>query len=117
MCFNDNRVGVLKGDSVIDIALVIRNIPHHGLDDLMNGLIASFPSMRGRIGKAAAGARGLPVAQVKILPLLPKPVNIECMAVNHMENGTRSAPVPVNAGFRPSWTVILSSLNARAWVG
>jgi 2-keto-4-pentenoate hydratase/2-oxohepta-3-ene-1,7-dioic acid hydratase in catechol pathway len=97
LCFNDNRVGVLKGDSVVDITPVIRNIPHHGAGDLMNGLIASFATMRGRIDKAVAAGRGLPVAQVKILPPLPKPVNIECMAVNYMENGTRSAPAPINA--------------------
>jgi len=77
MCFNDHRVGVLKGDSVVDITTVIRNIPHHGAGDLMNGLIASFATMRGRIDKAVAAGRGLPVAQVKILPPLPKPVNIE----------------------------------------
>jgi 2-keto-4-pentenoate hydratase/2-oxohepta-3-ene-1,7-dioic acid hydratase in catechol pathway len=34
---------------------------------------------------------------VKIRPPLPKPVNIDCMAVNYMEDGTRKAPAPINA--------------------
>jgi 2-keto-4-pentenoate hydratase/2-oxohepta-3-ene-1,7-dioic acid hydratase in catechol pathway len=30
-------------------------------------------------------------------PPLPKPDNIDCMAVNYMEDGTRSEPAPINA--------------------
>jgi 2-keto-4-pentenoate hydratase/2-oxohepta-3-ene-1,7-dioic acid hydratase in catechol pathway len=97
MCFNDYRIGVVKGDNVVDIMSVIQNIPHHGTGDLMNGLIATFGDVRGRIDAAVAAGTGLPVAQVKIRPPLPKPVNIECMAVNYMEDGTRSAPAPINA--------------------
>ena len=39
----------------------------------------------------------MPVAQVKLRPPLPKPVNVDCMAVNYMEDGTRKAPAPINA--------------------
>ena len=34
---------------------------------------------------------------MRIRPPLPKPTNIDCMAVNYMEDGTRSAPAPINA--------------------
>ena len=37
------------------------------------------------------------MAQVKLRPPLPKPVNVDCMAVNYMEDGTRKAPAPINA--------------------
>ena len=37
-----------------------------------------------------------PVAR-PIRPPLPKPTTIDCMAVNYMEDGTRSAPAPINA--------------------
>jgi 2-keto-4-pentenoate hydratase/2-oxohepta-3-ene-1,7-dioic acid hydratase in catechol pathway len=30
-------------------------------------------------------------------PPLPKPVNVDCMAVNYMEDGTRKEPAPINA--------------------
>jgi 2-keto-4-pentenoate hydratase/2-oxohepta-3-ene-1,7-dioic acid hydratase in catechol pathway len=39
----------------------------------------------------------VPVAQVKIRPPLPKPVNVDCMAVNYMEDGTREKAAPINA--------------------
>ena len=106
MCFNDYRIGVLKGDNVVDITSVIQNIPHNGAGDLMNGLIASFSDMRARIDAAVASGSGLPVAQVKIRPPLPKPVNVECMAVNYMEDGTRSAPAPINAFHKTPSSII-----------
>ena len=97
LCFNDYRIGVLKGDNVVDITAVIQNIPHNGAGDLMNRMIERFADVRGRIDTAVAAGAGLPVKQVKIRPPLPKPVNIECMAVNYMEDGTRKAPAPINA--------------------
>ena len=39
----------------------------------------------------------MPLKSVKIRPPLPKPTTIDCMAVNYMEDGTRSAPAPINA--------------------
>ena len=95
--FNDFRLGVLKGDSVVDVTAIVQNIPHTGPGDLMNGLIARFGDFRARLEKAAAEGRGVPVTQVKIRPPLPKPVNVDCMAVNYMEDGTRKAPAPINA--------------------
>jgi 2-keto-4-pentenoate hydratase/2-oxohepta-3-ene-1,7-dioic acid hydratase in catechol pathway len=95
--FNDFRLGVLKGDAVVDVTAVVQKIPHTGPGDLMNGLIARFADYRGPLERAAADGRGVPVAQVKIRPPLPKPVNVDCMAVNYMEDGTRKEAAPINA--------------------
>ena len=95
--FNDFRLGVLKGDTVVDVTSVVQKIPHSGPGDLMNGLIARFDEFRGPLERAAAMGNGLPVAQVKLRPPLPKPINVDCMAVNYMEDGTRKAPAPINA--------------------
>src|SRR3989454_4981917 len=46
--------------------------------------------------------RGVPLDRVKIRPPLPKPTNVVCMAVNYMEDGTRSEPAPINALDRKS---------------
>jgi 2-keto-4-pentenoate hydratase/2-oxohepta-3-ene-1,7-dioic acid hydratase in catechol pathway len=97
MYFNDYRLGVLKGESVVDVTAVVRRIPHTGPGDLMNGLIARWAEFKGPLEKAVAAGKGLPVSQVKIRPPCPKPVNIECMAVNYMEDGTRKEPAPINA--------------------
>jgi len=40
---------------------------------------------------------GIPVDKVSIRPPLPKPANIDCMAVNYMENGTLAEKPPFNA--------------------
>ena len=95
--FNDYRLGVLKGERVVDVTQVVLNVPHTGPGNLINGVIEHWAELRGAIDKAAASGTGLPVAQVKIRSPLPKPVNIDCMAVNYMEDGTRKEPAPINA--------------------
>jgi 2-keto-4-pentenoate hydratase/2-oxohepta-3-ene-1,7-dioic acid hydratase in catechol pathway len=95
--FNDFRLGVLKGDSVIDVMDVVRTIPHTGPHNLISGLIERFGDYRGKLEQAAAQAQGVRVSEVRIRPPLPKPHNIDCMAVNYMEDGTRSEPAPINA--------------------
>jgi 2-keto-4-pentenoate hydratase/2-oxohepta-3-ene-1,7-dioic acid hydratase in catechol pathway len=95
--FNDFRLGVLKGDQVVDIMSVVQIIPHNGPGNLINGLIANFGDFRARIDKAVAEGSGIPLMQAKIRPPLPKPVNVECMAVNYMEDGTLKETPPINA--------------------
>ena len=97
LCFDDYKLGVLKGDRVVDVSAVVRDIPHTGPGDLINGLIARFDQYRGKLEDATASSQGVPVSSVRIRPPLPKPDNIDCMAVNYMEDGTRSAPAPINA--------------------
>ncbi len=96
--FNDYRLGVVKGDNtVVDVTAAVSDIPHVDPGDLMNGLIAKFDQYRPKIEQAAASGTGVVLSSVKIRPPLPKPATIDCMAVNYMEDGTRSAPAPINA--------------------
>jgi 2-keto-4-pentenoate hydratase/2-oxohepta-3-ene-1,7-dioic acid hydratase in catechol pathway len=97
MYFNDFRLGVLKGDNVVDVTAAVQNIPHTGPGNLINGVIERWADVRGSIERAAAAGAGLPVKQVKIRPPLPRPTNVDCMAVNYMEDGTRDKPAPINA--------------------
>jgi hypothetical protein len=55
--FNDFRLGVLKGDTVVDVTSVVQKIPHTGPGDLMNGLIARFAEFRGPLERARHGER------------------------------------------------------------
>ena len=41
--FNDYKLGVVKGDTIVDVSAVVRDIPHLGPHDLINGLIATAP--------------------------------------------------------------------------
>jgi 2-keto-4-pentenoate hydratase/2-oxohepta-3-ene-1,7-dioic acid hydratase in catechol pathway len=95
--FDDFKLGVLKGDAVVDVSETVRDIPHTGPHNLINGLIERFSDYRGRLEEAVNRGQGVPVSQVRIRPPLPKPYNIVCMAVNYMEDGTRSEPAPINA--------------------
>ena len=95
--FDEFKLGVLKGDNVVDISSVVADVPHIGPGDLISGVIERWDSLKGPIEQAVAAGQGVPLSGVKIRPPLPKPTNIDCMAVNYMENGTRSEPAPINA--------------------
>jgi 2-keto-4-pentenoate hydratase/2-oxohepta-3-ene-1,7-dioic acid hydratase in catechol pathway len=104
--FDDFKLGVLKGDSVVDVSETVRTIPHTGPHNLINGLIERFAEYKGRLEAAVSQGQGVPVGQVKIRSPLPKPYNIVCMAVNYMEDGTRSEPAPINAFHKSPHSVI-----------
>ena len=104
--FDDYKLGVVKGDNIVDVSSAVRDIPHLGPHDLINGLIARFGDYKKRLEDAAASGKAVPVSSVKLQAPLPKPGNIVCMAVNYMENGTRKEPAPINA-FHKAPTSIL----------
>ena len=95
--FNDFRLGVIKGDGVVDASAAVQDIPHTGPHDLITGLIARFEQYQGKLQQAAASGPAIPLAGLRIRPPLPKPGNIVCMAVNYMEDGTRREPAPLKA--------------------
>ena len=82
---------------VVDVSAAVREVAHTGPHDLITGVIASWAQLKGRLEEAAAKGQGAPVARVRVRPPLPRPVNIVAMAVNYMEDGTRSEPAPINA--------------------
>jgi len=104
--FDDFRLGVVVGDSVVDVAAVVADIPHTGPGDLMNGLIARFEAYRARLQAAAEAGPAQPLAGLRLRPPLPRPGNIVCMAVNYMEDGTRAAPAPLNAFHKTPGAII-----------
>ena len=96
--FDDWKLGVLKDDkTVVDVSDVVKDIPRVGPHDVINGLIARFGDYRAKLQAAVTAGKGVPVAGVKIRPPLPKPATIVAMAVNYMEDGTRTEPAPINA--------------------
>ena len=98
MYFDDYKLGVLKGDAVVDVSAVVQDIPHTGPHDLINGLIERFAEYRPRAGGGGGARQGHAARRAcSIRPPLPRPVNIDCMAVNYMEDGTRTEPAPINA--------------------
>ena len=106
--FDDFKLGVLKGDAVVDVSSVVQDIPHTGPHNLISGLIERFAGYRTRLEAAAAAGKGIPVASVRLRPPLPKPGNIDCMAVNYMEDGTLKEPAPIN-GFHKSPNAVIGN--------
>ena len=104
--FNDFKLGVVKGDRVVDVSAAVGDIPHTGPHNLISGLIERFGDYRGALEKASAEGDGVPLASVRIRPPLPRAVNIDCMAVNYMEDGTRKEPAPINAFHKSPGCVI-----------
>ena len=104
--FDDFRLGVVAGDTVVDVTALVADIPHTGPHDLINGLIARWDAYRGRLEAAAARGGGMPLSGVRLRPPLPRPGNIVCMAVNYMEDGTRAAPAPLNAFHKAPGAII-----------
>lgn len=104
--FDDFRLGVLRGDAVIDVTATGKDIPHTGPHNLMSGLIERFADYRARLQEAADRGGGVPLRQVRIRPPLPKPYNIVAMAVNYIEEGPRAVAAPINAFHKSPNSVI-----------
>jgi 2-keto-4-pentenoate hydratase/2-oxohepta-3-ene-1,7-dioic acid hydratase in catechol pathway len=103
--FDDFKLGAVKGDAVVDVSAVVKDVPHLGPQDIIRGVIERWSEFRPKL-EAAAQATGTPLDRVKIRPPLPKPVNVVCMAVNYMEDGTRSEPAPINAFLKSPGAII-----------
>jgi 2-keto-4-pentenoate hydratase/2-oxohepta-3-ene-1,7-dioic acid hydratase in catechol pathway len=104
--FDDFKLGVVKGDSVVDVSQVVREIPHTGPHNLISGLIERFADYRSALEKAVVAGTEVSLSKVRIRPPLPRPVNIDAMAVNYMEDGTRKEPAPINAFHKSPGCVI-----------
>ena len=121
--FNEFQVGVVKGDRIVDVTSVLTDIPHRDRQDLMAGLIERFDQY-GRESRRRRRAEGVPLAAVRLRPPLPRPRQIDCMAVNYMEDGTLSEPSPIN-GFHkspsavigPDETMVLADIPATVFEG
>ena len=121
--FDDDQVGVIEGDTIVDVTPLLADIPHRDRKDLMAGLIERFESYRPRLEEAARG-KGVPLSSVRLLPPLPRPTQIDCMAVNYMEDGTLPEPAPINAFHKsPSGiighegTMVLGDIPATVFEG
>ena len=104
--FNDWRLGVIKGDQVVDVTDAAKGVPHRDTRDLIVGVIAEWDSYKGKLEKAAADGKGVPLASVQLRPPVPRPGNIDCMAVNYMEDGTLPEKPAINCFHKAATAVI-----------
>ena len=104
--FNDFRLGVIKGDQVVDITDAVKDLPHRDSRDLIVGLIADWDARKAKVEQAAASGKGVALSGVRLRPPVPRPGNIDCMAVNYMEDGTLKEKPAINAFHKAATAVI-----------
>lgn len=84
--FDDYKLGVMKGDNVVDVSDVVNEIPHLEPQHILNGVIENWDTYRPKIEAAVADRAGVPLSGVKVQSPSPKPRRIICMAVNYNDN-------------------------------
>ena len=104
--FNDFRLGVITGDQVVDVTDAAKGVPHRDTRDLIVGVIAEWDSYKGKLEKAAAEGKGVALSSVRLRPPVPRPGNIDCMAVNYMEDGTLPEKPAINCFHKAATAVI-----------
>ncbi|UCC17357.1 MAG: fumarylacetoacetate hydrolase family protein [Dehalococcoidales bacterium] len=95
--FDNFRLGAIKGDKVIDLSDTVQEIPYTDPQTLIKNIIENFGNYREELQRIIDNSSGIPVNRVSIRPPLPYPANIDCMAVNYMENKTLAEKPPFNA--------------------
>ena len=95
--FNDWRLGVIKGDAVVDVTDLAKDVPHRDARDLICGVIERWDHYKGILEKAVSDGKGVPLKHVRLRPPVPRPGSIICMAVNYMEDGTLTEKPDISA--------------------
>jgi len=106
------RLGVLKDPTtLVDITPVVHRRRQGDPRLLINAVIERFAHYRGKIEQAVSDGKVIPLESVKLRPPVPRPGNIDCMAVNYAEEMIPTPP-PIN-GFHKSPNA--SSAPAKRW--
>ena len=71
--FDDFKLGVVKGDGIVDVSSVVKDIPYTNPGNLISGLIEQFAAYRGKLEAAASSGKPVPVSSVRLRAPLPKP--------------------------------------------
>ena len=103
--FNDWNLGVVKGDMIVDASPALGQVHVHSPMELVQAVIENFDDLRGPLEEYAAKEAGVPLSSVTLLPPVPRPEKIICMAVNYLEG--ENPPMPeIDAFLKASDSVI-----------
>ena len=101
--FDDYRLGVLAGDTVVDISELVGQIGV-GPQSRVAALIANWEGLTPQINEAV-GSGGVSLSSVRLRPSVPKPGQLVCAAVNYIEAGRPEAG-PFNAFLKAPTSII-----------
>src|SRR5258708_1841187 len=84
--FDNNRIGVVRGEALVDVTDMVDPAPDAWPPVAMNRLISDFAQVRGKLERAAPG-KGMPLSSVKLLTPVPWPNKIIAYPVNYHSHG------------------------------
>jgi 2-keto-4-pentenoate hydratase/2-oxohepta-3-ene-1,7-dioic acid hydratase in catechol pathway len=92
--FNDNRIGIVKGELIHDVTSVLGgNAAGEWPPVAINRLIASFAALQGKLEQQAAATPGIPLSSAKILTPVPWPNKLMAYPVNYMDHAAEMKSV------------------------
>lgn len=96
--YDDDRLGVVRGDMVHDVTELQTQI-RQSFPYAMKGdpVVAALPQWRERLERAADKAAGKPIGGVKLLPPVARPTKLTCAPTNyqaHIEEMQKAAQTP-----------------------
>ena len=98
--FDDNRLGLVQGDSVLDVTAALDALPAYRYPlPRTDQLIENFEMLKPHILAAAKGAKALPLDQVKLLSPVANPGKIVAAPVNykaHLEESRNDVEINFN---------------------
>lgn len=83
--FDDYKMGVLKGDRVVDVTSLLQHVGVKPPEYLMEEVIEDFDAFRPKFEELVARETGVPKSDVKIRPPLPRPHNILAAFANYQD--------------------------------
>jgi len=98
--FDDNRLGLVQGDSVLDVTAALDALPAYRYPlPRTDQLIEHLEMLKPHILEAAKGAKAIPLAQVKLLSPVANPGKIVAAPVNykaHLEESRNDVEINFN---------------------
>ena len=98
--FDDNRLGLVQGDHVLDVTAALDALPAYRYPlPRTDQLIENLDMLKPHILEAAKGAKAIPLAQVKLLSPVANPGKIVAAPVNykaHLEESRNDVEINFN---------------------
>jgi 2-keto-4-pentenoate hydratase/2-oxohepta-3-ene-1,7-dioic acid hydratase in catechol pathway len=103
--FDEFRLGVLRGERVVDVSAAVDALGARRPQELVEALCDRWEELRPRLEEAAGGQEGMPLDRVRLRPPVPRPAQLVCLAGNYIEAG-RPEPAPFNAFLKATTAII-----------
>ena len=87
LLFNNDKLGVYKGDKIVDVSSALSDTKFYSSQDMMNEIIANFQNYKSKLQDIVDVNEGVSADSIKINAPLPYPNQLVAMAVNYMEFG------------------------------